>query len=126
MPGEDFDVFLAKYNSFCTINNKPLDYKLRKLPFVLAGRAYKIFTSLPQNIKEDFNDLCNELRLHFGKLNLPHDIAHQKLQALKMTPGTSVQDFYEKLTTYSAYLDVSQDSRFKIQQFISHKTSRYN
>lgn len=110
IPGEDFDAFLSKFNSFCAVNNKPLDYKVKKLPFVLSGRAYKIYDSLSPALKENFDGLCQELRLHFGHLNLPSDIAHQKLQALKMFPGSSVQDFYEKLTTYSANLDVSQGS----------------
>ena len=110
LPGEDFDAFLSKFNSFCDVNNKPLDYKVKRLPFVLSGRAYKIYDSLSPALKDNFEDLCQELRLHFACSNLPNDVAHQKLQALRMLPGSSVQDFYEKFTMYSASIDVSQGS----------------
>ena len=78
LPREDFDAFLSKFNSFCNVNNKPLDYKVKRLPIVLSGRAYKIYDSLSPALKENFGDLCQELRLHFGCSNLPSDVAHQK------------------------------------------------
>ena len=106
---EDLDSLLNKFDTFCTQHHKDDAYKAAQIPLLLTGRAYKVYKNFSDVTKDDYELVCQELQLNFGPLELPPEIAYPQLSKLKMDPKSTVQTFFEKLTTQGRRLDVSPE-----------------
>ena len=84
-PEEDIDCLLNKFDAYCEQHDKDNEYKTRRIPFLLTGRAYKTYKNFTDEVKANYVAVCRELQLNFGPLMLPPDIAYPQLSKLKMT-----------------------------------------
>ena len=103
---EFIESLIDKLDSYATDHNEDNDFKLRRLPYLLKGRAHEVFVNLPESIKGDYERLISELRLNFGTPQLPSELAYKSLSSLKMDGGETVQIFYEKLLRNSKHLQI--------------------
>ena len=109
-PDENIENFLSKFELFCSQYNKDDQYKNSTIPFLLHDRAFMVYNTLSDEIRNDYAKLSYHLRLCFGPTILPLEYALPRICALKMIKGSTVQAFYEELTT--------QCSIYKIQSEI--------
>ena len=63
---EDVDEILHKFDSCCDENGHDNIYRAQKLPFLLSGKAYRMFKNLSEDDKKDYEEICRQLKLNFG------------------------------------------------------------
>ena len=114
---ENITSFLKKFNRFCEINNKDADYKTQTLPLHLDGRAFTLYESLSDDIKGDYDLITEHMKNYFAPPPLPPLQAYERLHSLKMNPKDTVQDFYEKLHSYTKDIEIPEHQKMAL--FIS-------
>ena len=65
-PKQDLDTFLTKFENWCNYTNKTDDERLQIIPFLLQEKAFDIYESLSDEIKNDYDQLKTELRNHLS------------------------------------------------------------
>ena len=89
--GDDIESFLQKFNLYCDNNNKNDHYKVHNLKMYLDGRAYTLYESLSDEIKNDFALLTETLKTYFAPTRLPSVQAFEKFHSLEMDKDDTVQ-----------------------------------
>ena len=56
---QSFDLFLEKYTKFCDYTNKNQDERLKLFPLCLKDNAFEFYCNLPEEIKNEFDQLIN-------------------------------------------------------------------
>ena len=64
---------------------------------------------MPEEAKKSFENICKELRLNFGHIDLPSEVGYPQLVAIKITLEGTVQTFYEKLNEHGKRLNISDE-----------------
>ena len=105
-PKEDIDTFLTKYDRFCELYNKDEDARLQIFPFFLQDKAYDIYVTFSDDIKNDYAQLTDELRLHFGQSELPI-IESTRLYELTMDTTDTITTFHDTIQKRCKRLDIT-------------------
>ena len=109
-PKEDIDTFLTKFDRFCELYNKDPDARLQIFPFFLQDTAYDIYNTFSDDIKNDYAQLTDELRLHFGQNELPI-IESTRLYELTMKPTDTVTTFHDTIQKQCKRLDITNHQK---------------
>ncbi len=106
--GQDIKYFLEDFNRHCEINGKDENYKIRAFPLFLEGRAQKLYSRLPNLVKQDFDSASREMMNFFSLVQLPPIKAFKKLHNIKKTSSQTVQEYYEEIIDLTGDIDVSE------------------
>ena len=117
---QNIETFLNKFDRFCEINNKNVDYKLQSFPLLLEGRAYILYQDLPDETKQDYDMLTENMKQYFASTELPPLHAYETLYTQKMTKADTVQKFFEKILDKSKKLNITPEQKTAL--FISGLT----
>ena len=109
-PKEDIDTFLTKYDRFCELYNKDEDARLQIFPFFLQDKAYDIYVTFSDDIKNDYAQLTDELRLHFGQSELPI-IESTRLYELTMDTTDTITTFHDAIQKQCKRLDITNHQK---------------
>ena len=104
-PEEDIESLILNFNTYCNNTGKNDQYKAAHIPLLLKGEAHAVFRSLPQGDKENYEEICKQLRLNFGVVQMPGEVAYPLLTKLKMT--TTVQEYLNQFRKLCTNLDVT-------------------
>ena len=105
---EDVKFFIEGFEYFCELNGKNLHYKQTTFPMHLQGRAHKLYSSLPDYVKDDYDLMIEHMKNLFSPVHLPPLQAYEKLRTVKKTSNESVQDLYEKIIDCARDLEVTE------------------
>ena len=80
---DNVDALEEKLKIYCKIKGISEVGKLDRIPFCLTGRAFTLFSGLPNSKKRDMGAILKALRDNFEKTPLPPSVAYQVLGKLK-------------------------------------------
>ena len=97
---EDVESLLLNFDTYCHNTGKTEQFKASHIPLLLKGEAHSVFRNIPPESKASYEKICENLRLNFGVVKMPCEVAYPLLTKLKMT--TTVQEYlnqFRKLCT---------------------------
>ena len=95
---EFWEIFVAQINIMFDMYGC-FDGKMRgyKIVEALRGKARKFFASQTEDVRHDYEKLCEAMQLRFGQ-NEPPSIARHKLYQVMQNNGELVEEFGERVT----------------------------
>ena len=93
---EDISEWLIRWEVAANANDWTTDQQLTMMPAYLTGRAGRIFWRFPEDVRNNLDELKDQLEETFNTQEKPF-LARQKLQEIKQGPKESVIEFPEKV-----------------------------
>ena len=96
---------------FCEINNLDQTYKSRNIGLCLTGGAVFLYERLPVDVKDDYQQLKNQMIEFFGTQKLPSDVTYERLNSLTLENFENMQLFYESIIVQSCHPTVADEQK---------------
>ena len=90
---ENINAFFNKFDRFCAANRKDYEYKSQTIPLHFDGRAFAIYETFPDHVKDDYDSIVEHMKNYFEAATLPPLQAFEKLHTLKKGSLQTVQEF---------------------------------
>ena len=111
---QSIESYIDKFNQFCETNGKDEQYKINNFKMYLDGRAYKLYESLPQATKNNWDLLADQLKQYFAPTQLPPVQAFEHFHSLKMKTKETVQEFFERIIEGTKNLEVPENQKLAV------------
>lgn len=111
---QNIESYIDKYNQFCENNGKNDFYKIENFKMNLDGRAYLLYDSMTEDVKNNWGLLTEKLKQYFAPVQLPPVQAYEHLHALKMKSSETVQSFFERIIEATKNLDVPESQNMAV------------
>ena len=93
---DDISEWLIRWEIAATANNWTSDQQLTMIPAYLTGRAARVFWRIPEEVRNNLDDLKDHLDETFNTEEKRY-LARQKLQEVTQGPKESVAEFSERV-----------------------------
>eukprot|EP00794_Sanderia_malayensis_P003998 gene3998-biopygen2482 len=90
-PTPDGDLWIDQFNQLANLNKWEDEHKISALPLFLQGNALTYYSTLPQEVRQDYDAVSKALCDHFGASSL-HFLERQELYSHLQKPEESIND----------------------------------